>query len=40
MPQTRILYYDLETKDIVKITRDIDDTLNHPYYEIPFEDVS
>ena len=40
MSDTRILYYDLETKDIVKIVREVDDTLNHPYYEISFDDVS
>ncbi len=40
MSDTRILYYDLETKDIVKIVREVDDTLNHPYYEIAFDDVS
>ena len=40
MSDTRILYYDLETKDIVKIVREVDNTLNHPYYEIAFDDVS
>lgn len=40
MSDTRILYYDLETKDIIKIVREVDDTLNHPYYEIAFDDVS
>ena len=40
MSDTRILYYDLETKDIIKIVREIDNTLNHPYYEIAFDDVS
>ena len=39
MSQTRILYYDLETKDIIKIVREVDTTVNHPYYEIPFDDV-
>ena len=39
MSDIRILYYDLETKDIIKIVREVDDTLNHPYYEIPFDDV-
>lgn len=39
MSQTRILYYDLETKDIVKIAREVDTNVNHPYYEIPFDDV-
>ena len=39
MSDTRILYYDLETKDIIKIVREVDDTLNHPYYEIAFDDV-
>lgn len=40
MSDTRILYYDLETKDIVKIVREVDNTLNHPYYEVAFDDVS
>ena len=39
MTSTRILYYDLETKDIVKIAREVESTVDHPYYEIPFEDV-
>jgi len=39
MSQTRILYYDLETKDIIKIVREVDTNVNHPYYEIPFDDV-
>ena len=39
MSQTRILYYDLETKDIIKIVREVDVNLEHPYYEILFDDV-
>ncbi len=39
MSATRILYYDLETKDIVKISREVEAETHHPYYEIPFEDV-
>ena len=39
MSQTRILYYDLETKDIVKIAREIEPNVQHPYYEIAFDDV-
>jgi len=39
MTSTRILYYDLETKDIVKIAREVEPTVQHPYYEIPFDDV-
>jgi len=39
MTSTRILYYDLETKDIIKIAREVESTVDHPYYEIPFEDV-
>ena len=39
MTNTRILYYDLETKDIVKIAREVEATVDHPYYEIPFDDV-
>jgi len=39
MTSTRILYYDLETKDIVKIAREVESTVDHPYYEIPFKDV-
>ena len=39
MSQTRILYYDLETKDIIKIAREVEEHTNHPYYEIPFDDV-
>ena len=39
MSQTRILYYDLETKDIIKIVREIDNNFNHPFYEVPFDDV-
>jgi hypothetical protein len=39
MSQTRILYYDLETKDIVKIAREVEPNVQHPYYEIAFDDV-
>ena len=39
MSQTRILYYDLETKDIVKIAREVESNVQHPYYEIAFDDV-
>ena len=39
MSQTRILYYDLETKDIVRIAREIEPDVQHPYYEIAFDDV-
>ena len=39
MSQTRILYYDLETKDIVKIAREVESDVQHPYYEIAFDDV-
>ena len=39
MSQTRILYYDLETKDIIKIARQVEENTNHPYYELPFDDV-
>jgi len=39
MSQTRILYYDLETKDIVKIAREVEPDVQHPYYEIAFDDV-
>lgn len=39
MTNTRILYYDLETKDIVKIAREVESNVNHPYYEISFDDV-
>jgi len=39
MSQTRILYYDLETKDIIKIAREVEEHTNHPYYELPFDDV-
>ena len=39
MAQTRILYYDLETKDIIKIARQVEENTNHPYYELPFDDV-
>ena len=39
MSQTRILYYDLETKDIIKIVREIDNNFNHPFYKVPFDDV-
>ena len=30
MSETRILYYDLETKDIIKIVREVDTNLNEP----------
>ena len=30
MLQTRILYYDLETKDIIKIVPEIDNNFNRP----------
>jgi len=39
MSSTRILYYDLETKEIIKIAREVESNVKHPYYEIPFEDV-
>ena len=39
MSETRILYYDLETKDIIKIVREVDTNLNEPYYEIAYDDV-
>ena len=39
MSETRILYYDLETKDIIKIIREVDTNLNDPYYEIAYDDV-
>ena len=39
MSETRILYYDLETKDIIKIIREVDVNLNDPYYEIAYDDV-
>ena len=39
MSETRILYYDLETKDIIKIIREVDINLNDPYYEIAYDDV-
>lgn len=39
MTSTRILYYDLETKEIIKIAREVESNVKHPYYEIPFEDV-
>ena len=39
MSETRILYYDLETKDIIKIVREVDTNLNDPYYEIAYDDV-
>jgi hypothetical protein len=39
MSHTRILYYDLETKDIIKIAREVDTSVDHPYYEINFDDV-
>lgn len=39
MTSTRILYYDLETKDIVKIAREVESDVQHPYYEIAFDDV-
>ena len=39
MSETRILYYDLETKDIIKIIREVDANLNDPYYEIAYDDV-
>ena len=39
MSELRILYYDLETKDIIKIVREVDSKLNDPYFEIPYEDI-
>ena len=39
MSETRIIYYDLETKDIIKIVREVDTNLNEPYYEIAYDDV-
>ena len=39
MSKNRILYYDLETKDIIKIIREVDTNLNDPYYEIAYDDV-
>lgn len=39
MSSTRILYYDLETKEIIKIAREVESNVKHPYYEIPFENV-
>ena len=39
MSEPRILYYDLETKDIIKIIREVDTNLNDPYYEIAYDDV-
>ena len=39
MSTSRILYYDLETKDIVKIVREVDSSVIHPYYEVEFDDI-
>ena len=39
MSQTRILYYDLETKDIIKIIREVDSNLNDPYFEVSYDDI-
>ena len=39
MSKNRILYYDLETKDIIKIAREVEEQTKHPYYEISFDDV-
>jgi len=39
MSNNRILYYDLETKDIIKIFHGIDKTTNDPYFEVEYEDV-
>ena len=39
MSKKRILYYDLETKDIIKIAREVEEHTKHPYYEISFDDV-
>ena len=39
MSDLRILYYDLETKDIIKITRDVDSKFNAPYFEVLYEDI-
>ena len=39
MSDTRILYYDLETKDIIKIIREVDSNLNDPYFEVSYDDI-
>ena len=39
MSEFRILYYDLETKDIIKIIREVDSKLNDPYFEITYDEI-
>ncbi len=39
MSELRILYYDLETKDIIKIVREVDNKLNDPYFEITYNEI-
>ena len=39
MSNNRILYYDLETKDIIKIFHKVDNTTNEPYFKVEYEDV-
>jgi len=39
MSELRILYYDLETKDIIKIVREVDSKLNDPYFEITYNEI-
>ena len=34
MSNNRILYYDLETKDIIKIFHKVDNTTNEPYFKV------
>ena len=34
MSQTRILYYDLETKDIIKIVPEVEEYFESSYYEM------
>ena len=39
MSNNRILYFDLETKDIIKIFHKVDNTTNEPYFKVEYEDV-
>lgn len=39
MSNNRILYYDLETKDIIKIFHEVDNTTNDPYFKVEYDDV-